>query len=181
MSDNPVVNFVGQQDWLEPLAEKSDALVKSALDSVGEASDAAKEVLVNSRLLGHTRHPTITDVPFGSWTVTLVSDLLETAGKSEYAKATDASLAVGLVASLMAAAGGLADLSETRGQTDRQLGMMHGLLHGVTMLLYGGSLAARQSDKRKLGRALSFLGYGTLIGATYLANELRQKRAAESA
>ncbi len=180
MSDNPVLSFVGQQEWLQPLGEKSDALVKSALDSVGEASDAAKEVLVNSRLLGHTRHPTITDVPFGSWTVTLVADLFETAGRDQYAVAGDVSVAVGLVASMMAAAGGLADLSETRGQTDRHLGMMHGVLHGVTMLLFGGSLAARQSKQRTLGRALSFLGFGTLIGATYLANELRNKRAAET-
>ena len=82
----------------------------------------------------------------------------------------------GTGASLLASLGGLADLSETHGREERRLGMMHGIWHGVTMLLYGGSLAARRAEKRALGRALSFAGYGTLLAASYLANELVERR-----
>lgn len=178
MEENPVTKLVEQQEWLKPLGEKSDALVRGAVESVGEAGEAAKDVLVNSRLLGHKRHPTITDVPLGSWTVTLVSDVLEMSGQEPCAVAGDISVGVGLVASLAASLGGLADLSETHPQEERRLGMMHGIFHGVTILLYGGSLAARRSQKRGLGRALGFAGYATLLTASYLANELVERRRA---
>ncbi len=176
MDRNPVVNAVEEQDWLRSLGDKSDTFVNTALDSVGDAKDATRDALVNSRLLGHMRHPTITDVPFGSWTVTLVADGLDIAGHKQYSAAADISLAVGLVSSLLASAGGLADLSETQGQTDRRLGTMHGVLQGVTMLLFGGSLAARRTDKRGIGRILSLAGYATSIASSYLANELVESR-----
>ncbi len=176
MGKDPVIKFVSNQEWLEPLGEKSDAMLNGALQSVGEVGDAARDALVNSRLLGHTRHPTITDVPFGSWTVTLVSDILEVNGKEQFVPAADASLTLGLVASTVASIGGLADLAETYDPTERRLGTMHGLAQGVTLLLYGGSMAARHASNRKLGRVLSFLGYGTLIAASYFANELKERR-----
>ncbi len=176
MEENPITKLVEQQDWLKPLGERSDALINSALESVGEAGETAKDVLVNSRVFGHTKHPTITDVPLGSWTVTLVSDVLEMAGQEPCAKSADVSLGVGLGASLLASLGGLADLSTTREQKDRRLGMMHGIFHGVTVVLYGSSLAARQAHKRRLGRILGFAGYGSLLAASYLANELAERR-----
>ncbi len=176
MEDNPVIKMVEEQRWLTALGEKSDALVKGALDSVGDAGEAASDVLVNSRLLGHKKHPTITDVPFGSWTVTLVSDVLEMAGHEPCANAADTSISVGLGASLLASLGGLADLSKTHEPGDRRLGMMHGILHGVTILLYGTSLACRRAENRALARALSFAGYGTLLVSSYLANELAQRQ-----
>ncbi len=172
------MKMVEQQDWLKPLGKKSDEFVNGALHSVGDAGDAAKDVLVNSRVLGHKKHPTITDVPLGSWTVTLVSDVMEMAGKQTSATAADVSLSVGLVASLMASLGGLADLSETHDEHERRIGMMHGILHGATMLLYGGSLTARRMRRRGLAQALSLTGYGTLLAASYLASNLVERRQA---
>ena len=174
--NNPVVNLVERQEWLERLGQKSDALVKSALASAGGSGQAAKDALVKNRLLGHKRHPTITDVPFGSWTVTLVSDVLEASGQQQFAVGADTALGIGLAASLVAAAGGLADLSETKGQADRRLGMMHGVFQGFATLLYGSSFAARRRNNRALGRTLSLAGYGTLIAASYLAAELAKRR-----
>jgi uncharacterized membrane protein len=143
-------------------------------------SDSTKDTLVNNRFLGHTRHPTITDVPFGSWTVTLLSDILEASGKQQFALTADTSLGVGLTASLLASAGGLADLSETEDPTDHRLGAMHGILQGLTTLLYGGSFIARRSGSRLLGRVFSVSAYGTLITAAYLAAELVKRRKAEA-
>ncbi len=178
---NPVVNLVENQEWLEPLGKKSDALVNSALPSTGEAGGAAKDALINNRLLGHKRHPTITDVPFGSWTATLIADVLEANGKERFAAAADTTLGVGLIASLIAAAGGLADLSETKNPADRKLGMMHGIFQGIATLLYGGSFVARRCHHRGTGRVLSFTGYGNLIAASYLAAELAHRRQAAEA
>jgi uncharacterized membrane protein len=180
MRENPIRKYARSQGWFRPLGERSDALVNSAINSVGEAGEATKDILINSRLLGHTRHPAITDIPFGSWTVTLVSDVLEATGRESCSTAADISLGVGLTASLIASAGGLADLSETQGQTDRNLGIMHGLLHGVTTVLYGGSLIARRCNNRTLGRSLAFVGFGTLSAASYLASELANRRAAQT-
>lgn len=178
MNDNPVTKLVEQQSWLKPIAEKSDDLVEGV---VGSAGSVTRDLLVNSRLFGHKKHPTITDVPLGSWTVTLVSDTLEMAGQEPCAVGSDVSLGVGLGASFLAALGGLADLSETHEEDDRQLGMMHGILHGATMLLYGGSFFARRTNNRGWGRFLSFTGYATLLGAAYLANELAERRLTRSA
>ena len=179
MEENPVIRHVEQQDWLTPIGEKSDALLAGALSSATDTGEAVKDALVNSRLLGHKKHPTITDVPLGSWTVTLVSDVLETAGSDSCQAAGDVSIGVGLAASTLAALGGLADLSRTTRQGDRRIGMMHGMLHGVTMLLYGASLVSRRAKNRMLGRALSVAGYGTLLAASYLANELAERQAQE--
>ncbi len=165
-----------QQGWLKPLGEKSDAFMNGALDSVGSAGEAVRDSLVNSRILGHTRHPTVTDIPLGSWTVTLVSDVLELTGNEQCSTAADTSLTVGLIASLAASLGGLADLTETHQPEERRLGMMHGILHGLTTVLYGGSLAARRFGQRGLGKGLSFAGYGTLLASAYLANELVEHR-----
>ncbi len=176
MEENKIVKLVEDQDWLKPVGEKSDELINNAVNAAGEVGETARDVVVNSRLLGHTKHPTITDVPLGSWTVTLVSDVLEIAGEDSCSTSADVSLGVGLAASLLASVGGLADLSQTQGQADRRVGMMHGIFHGVTMLLYGGSLWARKTEQRNLGRALSFAGYGTLLVASYLGNELAERR-----
>jgi uncharacterized membrane protein len=176
MDENPVIRLVEQQEWLKPLGKTSDALVKGAVNAMGDAGGATKDALVNSRILGHKKHPTITDVPLGSWTVTLVSDLLEMGGQEPCATAADISVSVGLGASLLASLGGLADLSETHSQEERRLGMMHGIFHGVTILLYGGSLVARRAQRRGLGRALAFAGFSTLLTASYLANELVERR-----
>ena len=175
---NPVVKLVESQEWLEPVGEKSDALVKSALASTGETGETARDALVNSRLLGHKRHPAITDVPFGSWTVTLVSDILEASGHHQFSEGSDTALGVGLAASLIASAGGLADLSETEDHADRRLGTMHGILQGIATLLYGGSFIARRCNNRALGRGFSFAGYGAVIAASYLAAELAKRREA---
>lgn len=142
-------------------------------------SDATKDALVNNRFLGHTRHPTITDVPFGSWTVTLLADILEAAGQEKFALPGDTALAVGLSTALLASPGGLADLSETEDPINHRLGAMHGILQGVTTLLYGGSFIARRSRNRLLGRVFSVSAYGTLITAAYLAAELAKRRKAK--
>lgn len=176
MDEKDFVKLVEEQDWLKQVGQKSDELINNAVSAAGEAGETARDIAVNSRLLGHTKHPTITDVPLGSWTVTLISDVLDIAGQDSCATSADVSLGVGLAASLLASVGGLADLSQTTRQADRRVGMMHGIFHGVTMLLYGGSFWARRAEHRNLGRALSFAGYGTLLVASYLGNELTERR-----
>lgn len=178
MSETPIVKLVQEQEWLNPLGQKSDELVATALKAAGDAGAATRDVLINSRILGHKRHPTITDVPFGAWSVTLVADVLELSGNGQFSRSGDLSLLIGLAASGLAATGGLADLSETRGNIDRKLGMMHGIFHGVTMLLYGGSWLTRKSGKRSAGRVLSLAGYAGLLAAASLANQLAERRQA---
>ena len=56
--ETPVMGLVEQQEWLKPLGERSDAMVNRTLDAAGDASGAAKDTLINSRPLGHRRHPT---------------------------------------------------------------------------------------------------------------------------
>lgn len=170
MSENPIVEFTEKQEWLQPVQEKGEALVKGAFKSLGPNARSVKNAL-HGVWLGHPLHAAITDVPIGSWTAALVLDLLECGGRSEYAAGADAAVAVGLVGALGSAASGLTDWSDTYGNPQR-VGAMHGLLNVGAALLYTGSYIFRKANKRGIGRGLGFAGFGMVLVSSYLGGEL---------
>ncbi|MBV9081092.1 MAG: Rieske 2Fe-2S domain-containing protein [Acidobacteriaceae bacterium] len=170
MGENSIVALVEKQDWLAPIQEKGQELVKSAYEAAGETGQAVKNAL-HGVWLGHPLHAAITDVPVGSWTAALVMDLFEAAGNDKYAAGADAAVAVGLVGAVGAAVSGLTDWSEIQGKPQR-VGAMHGLMNMGAALLYSGSYAARKSGKRALGRGLGFAGYSIAFASAYLGGAL---------
>ncbi len=170
MSENPILALVEKQEWLQPIQDKGEELVKGAYGATGAGGQVVKDAL-NGVWLGHPLHPAITDVPVGSWTVALALDLLEIRGDSQYTAGADAAVAVGLLASVPAALSGLTDWSDTHGKPQR-VGAMHGLLNIGAAALYLGSYASRKAEKRGLGRWLGFAGYGLVLASAYLGGEL---------
>ncbi len=170
MGENPIVNLVEKQDWLAPIQEHGEALVKTTYETAGEQGQAVKNAL-HGVWLGHPLHAAITDVPIGSWTAALVLDILEAGGQKQYSAGADAAVAVGLVGALGSALTGLTDWSDIQGKPQR-LGAMHGLLNIAATLLYGGSYASRKAGKRALGRGLGFAGYGVILASAYLGGAL---------
>jgi nitrite reductase/ring-hydroxylating ferredoxin subunit/uncharacterized membrane protein len=170
MSDNAILSAIEKQEWLQPIQEKGEELVKNAYGAAGPAGQTIKNAL-HGVWLGHPLHAAITDVPVGSWTAALALDVLEASGQTQYAAGADAAVAVGLLGAVASAAAGLTDWSETHGKPQR-VGAVHGLMNSVAALLYTGSYIARKADKRGLGRGLSYLGYALVLGSAYLGGEI---------
>ncbi len=170
MSQDPVLGFVERQEWLAPVQEVGEQLVKEAFQSGGEAGQQVKDFL-HGVWLGHPLHAAITDVPVGSWTVAAVLDTMEAADKGEYAAGADAAVAIGLVGAAASAAAGLADWSDIHGKAQR-VGAMHGLLNVGATILYTASYVARKTGHRATGRALGFTGYGLVMMSAFLGGAL---------
>ena len=174
MSEDPILSFVESQEWLAPVQKTGEELVKKAYESAGPAGQKVKNAL-HGVWLGHPLHAAITDVPVGSWTAAAVLDLLEAQGNDAYGPGADAAVAVGLVGAIASALSGLTDWSDTHGKAQR-VGALHGLLNVTAAALYTGSYIARKARNRGLGRALGFVGFGTVLASAYLGGSISYKQ-----
>src|SRR3954469_4704350 len=170
MAENALLRTIGQQDWLQPGADRTSELIKEAFEAAGEQGQRAKNEL-HGVWLGHPLHPAITDVPVGSWTAAAAMDLLEIRGDSNYKSGADFAVLLGLLAAVPAAISGATDWSDTHGKAQR-VGAVHGMLNLGAAALYTGSLVARRAERRGIGRALGFLGFGCVLVSAYLGGEL---------
>jgi nitrite reductase/ring-hydroxylating ferredoxin subunit/uncharacterized membrane protein len=170
MAENELLASIQQQDWLQPGVDRTSELIKDVFEAAGERGQSVKNAL-HGVWLGHPLHPAITDVPVGSWTVAAALDLLEVRGDSSYTSGADFAVLLGLLTSVPAALSGATDWSETHGKAQR-VGAVHGILNLGAAALYAGSLAARRAERRGIGKALGFLGFGMVLVSAYLGGEL---------
>jgi len=170
MSDNPIVNAIERQDWLEPVQREGSEWIKRAFAACGPQGETVKKLL-HGEWLGHPLHSAITDVPVGSWTVAAALDVLSLSGQEQYDAGADAAVLVGLLGAVPAALSGMTDWSETKGSPQR-LGAIHGILNIAAAASYLSSYAARKSQRRGFGRCLGFLGFGFVLASAYLGGEL---------
>jgi nitrite reductase/ring-hydroxylating ferredoxin subunit/uncharacterized membrane protein len=166
-----ITAWVDGQSWLDPTADALQPAVKKAFDALAPARRDVKNFL-HGTWLGHPLHPVMTDIPLGAWTATLLLDALsDRRGRSGFARAADASLALGLAGALGSAVTGLADWSETDARP-RRLGVAHAVLNVGATLLFTASLLSRARGSRGAGRGLAITGYLATIAAAYLGGEL---------
>jgi len=128
--------------------------------------------LLSGTPLGHPLHPALTDVPIGSFTAATVLDLI---GGERSEHAVEVLLLLGIVGTLPTAGAGLADWSDTYGP-DQRIGLVHAAANVVALSLFAGSLAARRSGRRGLGRALGLAGQTALVSGGYLGGHLSYAR-----
>ena len=141
--------------FLDKVAEGVQPKVQEAVEAGGTtARNTLDGVWFEAPL-----HPALTDVPLGSWTAAAVFDGLDAATDSRAMRnAADASLALGVVGALGAAVTGLSDWRYLSGGS-RRMGIAHGLLNTIGLILSITSLILRAAGRRNAGR-LSFLaGY----------------------
>jgi nitrite reductase/ring-hydroxylating ferredoxin subunit/uncharacterized membrane protein len=159
-----------QLPWLDTMADKIQPKL-NRFYSKGGVTQTVENTL-NGVWLGHPLHPVLTDIPIGSWTVAVTLDALEAnTGSRKYGKGADAAVLLGAVSSVATAAAGFTDWQHLRGEP-RRVGMLHALLNSVTLLIFGASLAARSSRKRRLGRKLALLGFSTLTLGAFFGGDL---------
>ena len=164
-----ITSAIEQQEWLKPAEEGLQNLVHKAFQFKGGRE--AKNFL-HGTWIGHPLHVILTDIPIGAWTATITFDALEAMGKRrEYRIAADASLALGLIGAVGAAATGITDWQDIDPPA-RRIGLVHGLLNVASVVLFGSSLVARRKGARTTGRNLAALGYAVSVAAAHLGGDL---------
>ncbi|MBE3007678.1 Rieske 2Fe-2S domain-containing protein [Microbispora sp. NEAU-D428] len=121
--------------------------------------------LLHGVWLGHPLHPVFTDLPIGSWTTALVLDL------TGQKRAARAAVGVGLAGALAAAVTGLHDWQHTHDNA-RRVGMVHGTLNTLALVLYGWSWVQRGRGHHLRGRLAALLGYPVIMTSGFLGGTL---------
>jgi nitrite reductase/ring-hydroxylating ferredoxin subunit/uncharacterized membrane protein len=151
------------------------------LDRVsGPVREAAQRLLGNGMVrdalhgvwLGHPLHPVLVQVPIGAFMSAAILDLMPGEGR-----ASDTLIATGMLATVPAAASGLADWSQMHPQQQR-VGIVHAAANTVATVLYGASLVARRGGNRGAGKLLSMAGLGVLGFSGFLGGHLAFRQAA---
>ena len=154
--------------FLDKVSDVVQPEVQKAVDAGGTT---ARNVL-DGVWLEAPLHPVMTDVPIGSWTAALVFDGLDLAtDKKPVRHAADASLLFGTLGAFGAAATGLSDWRYLSGGS-RRMGVAHGLLNTVGLVLSIVSLVQRATGRRNAGRLTFLAGYSISGMAAHLGGEL---------
>jgi nitrite reductase/ring-hydroxylating ferredoxin subunit/uncharacterized membrane protein len=122
---------------------------------------------------GQPAHPALVRLPLGCWTSAVLLDLWGGRGR-EAERASATLIATGVAAALPAAAAGLADWSALH-QNQQRVGLVHAIAQTGATLLFGCSLLARASGRRRRGIALAAGGLGTATVGAYLGGYLAHR------
>lgn len=170
---NSFVNrLIDSQRWLEPVADFLQKIVGGFYKVLGGPGTALK-TFNHGTWLGHPLHPVLTDIPLGGFSLAFLFDIIYLFNRSSvWASAADLTIFVGILAALATAVTGLTDWNETFGR-ERRVGVTHGLLNILMVVLYIISLIIRVSGgSRGVAIILAFIGYAILLSAAYLGGDL---------
>jgi nitrite reductase/ring-hydroxylating ferredoxin subunit/uncharacterized membrane protein len=171
LSVQDVVDAIGREAWLDRLGDTLQQAVTAGLDVFGTQSSCVANAL-HGTWLGHPLHPLLTDVAIGGWTTAITLDLVDqVVGDEVVAAGADGALGLGLLGALGAGATGANDWQHTNGAS-RRVGVAHALLNISATTLFVGSLLARLTDHRSLGRWLARLGFAVSTTSAYLGGHL---------
>lgn len=162
MTLNSVVKTIERFDFLDGVASSLAGVVGQCV------RPRMVRNLLSGTHIGHPLHPVLTDIPIGAWTMAAFFDL---AGTKASEPAADALVSVGIAAAIPTAAAGLNDWSDTQGKP-RRTGLIHALANGSALCFYVGSVIARRSGSRRLGKALGFAGFGLVTFGGFLGGHL---------
>src|ERR671913_2453642 len=164
MAETLMQRLVEALPFLDDIAEGVQPKVQEAVDVGGTT---ARNVL-DGVWLEAPLHPALTDVPVGAWTAALVFDGLDVAtGKEPVRHAADASLLFGTLGAFGAAATGLSDWRYLSGGS-RRMGVAHGLLNAIGLVLSIVSLVQRATGRRNAARLTFLTGYSISGMAAHL-------------
>jgi nitrite reductase/ring-hydroxylating ferredoxin subunit/uncharacterized membrane protein len=168
MAETLMERVVEALPFLDDIAEEVQPVVQGAVDAGGTT---ARNVL-DGVWFEAPLHPALTDVPIGSWTAALVLDGLDAAtGKESVRHAADASLVFGTLGAFGAAVTGLSDWRYLSGGS-RRMGVAHGILNTIGLVLSVVSLVLRATGRRNAGRLTFLAGYSINGMAAHLGGEL---------
>jgi len=130
------------------------------------------ELMHGGRWLGHPIHPALSDLPIGLWTGVMVLDATDR-GQDDQGGMDAAGVlsAAGILAAGATALTGLTDWTVSD-DTDRRVGLFHGILNTAALGLQCTSLGARLAGHRGTARALGAAGLAVTAAAGYIGGHL---------
>jgi nitrite reductase/ring-hydroxylating ferredoxin subunit/uncharacterized membrane protein len=150
--------------WLDTVAARMERAFEPFL---GQEAPRGPRDLLYGTWLGHPLHAAVITVPVGSWSATMVFDLM---GEE---RAADLSLGLGLVGAVGSAITGAAQWQDTTNQeAPRRLGALHALLNVAATGLMASSWLMRKQGRRRPGLVLSTAGLGINLASAWLGGEL---------
>jgi nitrite reductase/ring-hydroxylating ferredoxin subunit/uncharacterized membrane protein len=129
--------------------------------------------LLHGSWLGHPLHPILIHLPIGAFLSAAVLDVLP-----EQDRAATTLIAVGTAGAAPAIAAGLVDWSALS-RDQRRVGLVHAAANAVALGLYAGSLWARVSGRRGLGKILGYAGLSVAGAGAYLGGHLAYEQGAQ--
>ncbi|HEY3509941.1 DUF2231 domain-containing protein [Kribbella sp. NPDC051137] len=160
-----VVRAVGESPLAERLAHAQEVLYRPLIGW-------ARQSFLHTDVLGHSVHPSLTDVTTGCW---LGASLLDLAGGSGSRRGATLLAGCGVLAAMPTALAGAADWSELSGE-ERRIGAVHSLGADTATFLFVGSLVARLRGQHERGTALALAGNLVMAGAGFLGGHLALQR-----
>jgi nitrite reductase/ring-hydroxylating ferredoxin subunit/uncharacterized membrane protein len=125
--------------------------------------------------LGHALHPLLTDIPIGTWTSSLLLDLL---GGRESRAASRRLIGAGIVASVPTAVTGMTEYADSEPGHDavRRIGALHAVANVTALSLYSASFLARRRGAHAAGVGLGVAGATALMAGGWLGSDLAYAR-----
>ncbi len=159
----------------KPVDERIQKRIDAALYAGGRPSAQKIRNFLNGTWLGEPLHVVLKDVPIGAWTVAMIFDVFDSIGSSrEFALAAEASIAIGILGAVGAAATGVADWSDVDPPAPK-MGLLHGVLNVAATALFTTSLLLRRNKKTAAGRVAAALGYALMTYSAHLGGKMVYK------
>jgi nitrite reductase/ring-hydroxylating ferredoxin subunit/uncharacterized membrane protein len=157
---------IGAIDALDAPAKAIAKQIRNLLPDGGGVKD-----VLSGTWIGHALHPLLTDVPIGTWTS---ATLLDLCGGRASRPAAQRLIGVGLAAAAPTAWSGWSDWADTEPDDDevRRIGIVHALVNGGAIALYGASFAARRRGAHTTGVLLGLAGAGAMGAGGWLGGDL---------
>jgi uncharacterized membrane protein len=157
---------IGAIDALDAPAKAIAKQIRNLLPDGGGVKD-----VLSGTWIGHALHPLLTDVPIGTWTSATLLDLF---GGRASRPAAQRLIGVGLAAAAPTAWTGWSDWADTEPDDDevRRIGIVHALVNGGAIALYGASFAARRRGAHTTGVLLGLAGAGAMGAGGWLGGDL---------
>lgn len=134
---------------------------------LGEQGPAIVKDALNGTWLGHPLHPSLTDVPIGCWTSSMILDI------ARMEKGADLLLKAGTLGALAAAITGAAQWQDLQNlEAPRRLGALHAMLNITATGCYALSWVLRSNGSRPAGIAFSTTGYAIASASAMIGGEL---------
>jgi uncharacterized membrane protein len=132
------------------------------------------------KILGHSIHPILIVFPLGLLATAVVFDFIHLlGGAATFALVAYWMIAAGLVGGVLAAVFGWIDwIAIPTGTRAKGIGLAHGVVNSVVMLLYAGSLLSRYNDPLRpeiLSTVFSTVGAGIALVGGWLGGELVER------
>jgi nitrite reductase/ring-hydroxylating ferredoxin subunit/uncharacterized membrane protein len=158
-----------------PIDERIQKRIDAALYAGGRPGAQKIRNFLNGTWLGEPLHVVLKDVPIGAWTVAMFFDVFDSIATSrEFALAAEASIAIGILGAVGAAATGLTDWSDVDPPA-RKMGLLHGVLNVGATALFTTSLLLRRNKTRAGGRVAAALGYALMTYSAHLGGKMVYK------